>query len=344
MTTRILTLSLALLAGAGSAAAAAPVPQSATKPATLAQATTKPSTPTQATTKPAATTKPTTPAQATPPATTKTPPAPTTTQATPPATTKAPPTTPTTQATPPPKGATPAKATPAKAPVKKKKPARMKFINFDAGAQMNPSKVSTSLTYKLYGEDARFDATYDTGVVPIFGVRAGINLRKRMMVGVGGSLFTSTKGVVVKAQLPHPFFFQKTRSVDGVAPGIDRNEAAIYAEVGWLKPWTKKMDVMFFGGPALFHVTQSIVTRIQADDRYPYDDAAFVGADSLNVSKWVPGVTVGLDLGYLVRKKFRVGGLVRYSYGSAKATPLEGQSFNLPLGGLQTSLGVRFRF
>jgi hypothetical protein len=303
MTTRILTLLLALLTGAaaGAAAAQATTPPAATKPA----------------------------AQATPPTTSKTPPAK--------------PTTPATQATPPPKGAVAAKGTPAKAPAKKK-PSRMKFVNVDAGAQMNPSKVSPSLTYKLYGEDARFSATYDTAVVPIFGIRGGINIRKRMMVGLGGSVFTSTKGVVVKAQLPHPFFFQTTRSVDGVAPGMDRSEVVLYAEVGWIRTVSKKLDVMFFGGPAAFHVTQSLVTRIQADDRYPYDDAAFVGADSVNVSKWAPGVTAGLDLGYLVGKKFRVGGLVRYSYASAKVTPLEGQSLSLPLGGLQTSLGVRIRF
>ncbi len=302
MTTRILTLALALVIGATATPTSAQ--SQTTKPATGATA---PKT------------------QSTPPAKGATPPQ-----------------------TAPPKGqppvkAAPAKGTPAKTPVKKKPP-RMKFVNFDAGSQMNPSKVSPSLTYKLYGEDARFDATYDTGVVPIFGVRGGLNLRKNMMVGLGGSLFTSSKGVVVKARLPHPFFFDKPRPVDGVAPGMNRNEFALYLEVGWLKPVTKKVDVMYFFGPAAFYVTQSIVTRIQADDRYPFDDAAFVGADSVDVSKWVPGVTAGLDIGYVVRKKFRVGGLVRYSYANAKVSPLEGQSFDLPLGGLQTSLGVRVRF
>ena len=146
------------------------------------------------------------------------------------------------------------------------------------------------------------------------------------------------------AQRPVLLHCNDSARAHGVAPGMNRSEAAIYAEVGWIKPVTKKLDVMFFGGPAAFHVSQSIVTRIAADDRYPYDDAKFTGADSVDVAKWVPGVTAGLDFGYVVRKKFRVGALVRYSYASAKVSPLENQSFSLALGGLQTSFGLRFRF
>jgi hypothetical protein len=101
---------------------------------------------------------------------------------------------------------------------------------------------------------------------------------------------------------------------------------------------------MFLVGPAAFHVSQKVVTRVIADDRYPYDSASFTGADSVSVAKWAPGVTAGLDVGYLVRKKFRVGALVRYSYASAKVSPVANQSFTLALGGVQTSVGLRFRF
>ncbi|MDO8836962.1 MAG: outer membrane beta-barrel protein [Vicinamibacterales bacterium] len=218
------------------------------------------------------------------------------------------------------------------------------FVALEGGAQVTPTSAESSVTYKLYGEDAVLSAGYDTTVVPVIGARAGMRVWRRLVVGVGASLFGSNGSVTVTGRLPHPFFFQRPRTLDGTASGIKRDEAVIYGELGWLVPLSPRLDVLLFAGPAFFTATQEAATKLAFTEQYPFDTATFSSVEVVSKKVTATGFTVGADLAYRLGKAWRVGILLRYSYAPADVEPVAGQPFDITLGGLQTTAGLRIRF
>ena len=53
------------------------------------------------------------------------------------------------------------------------------------------------------------------------------------------------------------------------------------------------------------------------------------------------GINFGVDVQYLVANKIAVGGLARYTWGSAD---IDGATDNLSVGGFQIGAGIRYRF
>lgn len=218
------------------------------------------------------------------------------------------------------------------------------FISLEGGAQVTPTSADSTVTYKLYGEDAVLDAGYRTRVVPVFGARLGMRVWRRFVVGAGASLFGSNGTATVNGRLPHPFFFQRPRTVEGNASSIKRDEAVIYGEVGWLAQVSPRIDVLVFAGPAFFNATQEAATKLVFTEQYPFDAATFTGVDVASKKVTATGFTVGADLAYMVGKTLRIGALIRYSYATTDVEPMAGQPFEITLGGLQTTAGIRIRF
>jgi hypothetical protein len=220
----------------------------------------------------------------------------------------------------------------------------MVFISADAGMQVTTSTAESTVTYKLYGEDAVMKAAYEIPPAPVFGARAGVRIWRRLTVGAGVAVLTKDGTADIEATLPHPFFFQRPRQVEGTASGLKRDETAVYAEVGWIFPVTARLDVSAFAGPAFFQATQQTAVKVQYSESYPFDTATFVNVESVSTSVSATGFTVGADLAYRVTSTFGVGGVIRYSKASADIEPVAGQPFTLDLGGLHTTIGIRLRF
>ncbi len=218
------------------------------------------------------------------------------------------------------------------------------FVSLEGGAQVTPTSSDSSVTYKLYGEDAVVSAGYETKAVPVIGARAGTRVWRRLVVGAGASLFTSDGSAAVTGRLPHPFFFQRPRTVEGHASNITRNEAVFYGELGWLAPITRRIDVLLFAGPAFFNATQEAATKLSVSEQYPFDAATFGSVEVASKKVTATGFTAGADVSYRLGKALRVGILLRYSRATTDIEPVAGQPFEITLGGLQTTAGVRIRF
>jgi hypothetical protein len=218
------------------------------------------------------------------------------------------------------------------------------FLSLEAGAQVTPSSADSTVTYKLSGEDAVLDAEYKTRVVPVFGARLGMRVWRSLVVGAGASLFGSSGTATVNARLPHPFFFQRPRTVDGSVSNMKRNEAVFYGEVGWLAQISPRVDVLVFAGPAFFNATQETATKLLFTEQYPFDSATFSSVETASKKVTAAGFTVGADLTYRIGNTVRVGALIRYSYATTDVEPITGQPFEITLGGLQTTAGIRIRF
>lgn len=193
-------------------------------------------------------------------------------------------------------------------------------------------------TFDLYAEQGSFTTDYD--VQARVGVDAGAFVRVWQGLAVGGA-FTTYKDdgdLVIEGSIPHPLLFNQPRSVEGTAPGT-REETAFHLQVAYIVPVNRKLRVVVFGGPSFFTVKQSVVTGINYDEAYPFDEATFSGADVEIEEEDKTGFNVGADVGYFFTKSVGVGGIIRFS--QTKVTFSLGE---LDAGGAMVGGGLRLRF
>jgi hypothetical protein len=86
-------------------------------------------------------------------------------------------------------------------------------------------------------------------------------------------------------------------------------------------------------------VKQSVVTGITYTDSYPYDEAAFSGADVDTEDEKKTGFNVGVDIGYYFTRHLGVGGVIRFSQ-----TSVPFSLGDVDAGGAMVGGGLRLRF
>jgi len=193
-------------------------------------------------------------------------------------------------------------------------------------------------TFDLYAEQGSFTTDYD--VEASVGIDAGAFVRVWQNLAAGVA-FTSHKDdgdLVIEGSVPHPLLFNQPRSIEGTVPGT-REETAVHLQVAFIVPVNKQLRVVVFGGPSFFTVKQSVVTGIDYDEAYPFDEATFSGADVSVEEESKTGFNVGADVGYFFTKNVGVGGIIRFS--QTKVTFSLGE---VDAGGAMVGGGVRFRF
>jgi hypothetical protein len=241
---------------------------------------------------------------------------------------------------------TPAKVPPAatKKPVKPKKPPRI-FVSGDGGGQLTSAGFTSLAGYSLYGENATTVATQPDASGVAVAVRGAVLVwRRRLSVGAGVTGFWSTRSADVTASLPHPFFFNRPRSVEGSVSGLARSEAMVAVECAWLMRVNARTDLQVFAGPAFFKVRADMPTGVAFTEAYPYDAATITGVESERVSGSAAGFTVGGDVTYMFTRTIGLGGHLRFSAASASLTSPGGPTTSVDLGGLQVGGGLRLRF
>ena len=94
---------------------------------------------------------------------------------------------------------------------------------------LNGSYQSTSNDFRDGGvfrdslEDGRFDADYEVASGPTFGVFGGARVWRRLGVAGGVTRFSRSTPAVLEGSVPHPFFFNRPRPVDGSIVGLSRD-------------------------------------------------------------------------------------------------------------------------
>ena len=118
--------------------------------------------------------------------------------------------------------------------------------------------------------------------------------------------------------------------------GAKHSENDVHLNVIWMMPVAHKLDVGIFAGPTIFSVKQETITTATVTEPGPA-----VTAPLTRVSKTTVGFNFGVDVQYMITKRFGVGGIARYSVGS---TSIEGATDKLKVGGFQIGAGGRVRF
>ena len=252
---------------------------------------------------------------------------------------------PTPQKPTPPKPTQPSPARPGTAPRKPAQPMYRVQISVDAAYQTGIDDFGETVSFSRYAENGSFSTDYDVKSGPALNVSVGGNIWRSLGVGFGVTHYSKDTPVAFSASVPHPFFFNRARTVSADITDLDRDELAVHVQARATFTPSPRIQAIVFGGPSFFSVKQDIVSDFDINETYPYDTATFGRAVTTTVDESKIGFHVGADVGYFFTRQVGVGGSVQWAGTTIDAPASDGTgTFEMKVGGLLTGVGVRFRF
>ncbi len=218
------------------------------------------------------------------------------------------------------------------------------YLSFNGGTQATSTTFDDNIGFTEFQEDADVDAGYGVGAGAVFDAGGGVRLASGLGFGVGVSRFEKLDPVAIDARVPHPFFFDRPRSLTGSEPDLTRRETAVHLEVRWFEPMGDKAELAVFGGPTFFNLRQDLVTTIGYDHVYPYNEASFASASASPQSASAVGFNVGVDVGFFFSEVVGVGAIIRYSRASVELPGEGGSRVPVDAGGFHAGGGLRLKF
>ncbi len=201
---------------------------------------------------------------------------------------------------------------------------------------------SQSFSIEKNLEQAPITATLSLERAALFDISVGVtHARSRLGGSVSVSSLSRNFGGAVGAQIPHPFFFNTPRPVNGSVSGLLDTELVLHVAATYQVWRSDRFDLVGFAGPSMFTVRQDLVTGVTYTDTYPYDTATFASAPTARASATSLGFNLGTDLTWKLSRRVGVGAIVRYTHGSVTLSPSAGNNMSVEVGGLQLGGGLR---
>ena len=211
------------------------------------------------------------------------------------------------------------------------------YVSVNVGVQAGSHDLSESGSFPLYDETATFSSTNKVKGGVLFDLGGAYRVwGKNLLAGVTYSHVSSESDGSVTGSIPDPVFFDRPRTVSKTFPGLKHSENAVHLDAIWVMPVANKLDLALFAGPTIFAVKQDMIPSLTVTEPGPT-----VTTTATSASKTTVGFNAGIDVQYMIQKKWGVGLLARYAGGSAS---LPGASEKLTVGGFQIGVGGRLRF
>lgn len=217
------------------------------------------------------------------------------------------------------------------------------FVSANIGSQATSTEFDHVTTVPVNREDGTVTTSYRVESGLMFDVGGGVLVRRQLWLGASVSHFSASGDADAIAQVPHPFFFNQHRAVAGTPSDLERAETAVHVSVMWDLSTLGRWQLKVLGGPSFFKVRQDLVTAVQIQESFPFDTAAYAGADVEDHSEVGVGFHAAADLSTYLTPSIGIGVLVRYSRGEvtfSDASP----SVSATAGGAHIAGGLRVRF
>ena len=218
------------------------------------------------------------------------------------------------------------------------------FIAVNGTYQINSNNYQDSGTFRANAEDGRITTDYRIQGGPAFDIGGGVALWRQLALGVGVSQYSRTTGAALTASIPHPFFFNQARSVDGTVGGLSRKELAVHIQARGMYALNPRLLVMAFGGPSYFQVTQGVATDVTYDEAYPYDSASFHSAVTTTAKRRKLGFNAGGDVSFFFTRQVGAGFTAQFARSTVDLPSVSGGTTQVKAGGIQAGGGLRVRF
>jgi hypothetical protein len=217
------------------------------------------------------------------------------------------------------------------------------FISINGGVQPAASDLADRFEFEANVETATVEVSYPYKSNPIVDGGVGIRLWRGFGAGVAFSSSSGDGSAHVEASIPHPFFFEQPREIEGDVSSLTRSETALHGQLFYLVPMSGRFQVIISAGPSRIEAEQDIVRAVQYDEEFPFDTATFRSATTRSVKASAIGFNAGADVSYMFSRRFGVGGLIRFSRATVDLD-VDGRTVSLDAGGLQAGGGIRIAF
>ena len=217
------------------------------------------------------------------------------------------------------------------------------WFSFSGGVQPTNNSFTDVFDLMLYTEPEHVTVAYPAKTGFLIAASGGYRVWRQLFVGLGVTRYSASGDAQVTAQLPHPFFDNTYRNIEGTAP-MTRGEIGAHALIGWMLRPTRRVRVMVTAGPSYISAKQPIVTEVAFTETYPYDTAQFTGVRPTESLRGAPGFNAGADVFWKFGKNTGVGGLVQFTHARVRVPANAGRSVRFDAGGGQVAAGLRFLF
>jgi len=217
------------------------------------------------------------------------------------------------------------------------------FILVNGGYQVMSHDFEASSTFRANVEDAHLATDYEVKGGLAFDVAGGMALWRRLTVGGGLTRFSRSTPSTLSGDVPHPFFFNRPRTVTGEVTGLKHEELAVHVQARVTAPIGSRLQVAAFGGPSWFQVTQGIVTTFTWNESYPFDSASFASAVTERAKGSKLGFNTGADVAFFFTRQLGAGGGIQYSSATVELEAA-GNVQEAKAGGVNVGGGLRLRF
>lgn len=221
------------------------------------------------------------------------------------------------------------------------------YFGLNFAVESGSTDLNGSKTYTLYDEQARLETTGKGEAGPFLDLSAGARVWRNFSVGIGFQTLSSKSDAAVTGSIPHPLFYDRSRSINETVPSLKRNEHAVHLQFGYTFPINEKLDVMVYGGPTFFRVSQDVISDVTVGERGAPFDSVIAQTTVTRLKENPVGGHIGADVTYKLtsfnKVGLGVGGFLRYAGASTTLRVLE-TDVDSNVGGMQFGVGLRARF
>lgn len=221
------------------------------------------------------------------------------------------------------------------------------YFGLNFAGQSGSTDLDGSLTRQRYDEQERISTTGKGEAGPMFDLSGGVRVWRNVSVGLGFQKMSSKSDATVEGAIPHPLFFNRARNFTQSVPSLERSESAVHLQFGYTWVINPKIDVLVYGGPSFFRLSQDVVSGVDIDERgSPFDSV--IAQPSVRRQKENPvGGHIGADVTYKLytfnKMTLGAGGFLRWAGGSTDLTVLD-TGIKSDVGGMQGGFGLRVRY
>jgi hypothetical protein len=223
------------------------------------------------------------------------------------------------------------------------------YLNISFGVESGSSSLADTQNLTIYEEAAALTSstTWTSGALIDAGF--GVRVWRNMTVGLSYHQEENDTDGAISGSIPSPVFFNRPRQISQEVV-LERKEKAVHLVVGWVLPFSEKLDVMLFGGPSFFRLEQDGVEAFTTSDigesGQPFTQVV-LDVDATTRKKSLTGYNVGADATYIVwsNDDLRVGagGFIRFTKATGDIQLLASEQ-STEVGGVQFGFGARIRF
>lgn len=217
------------------------------------------------------------------------------------------------------------------------------WFSVSGGVQPADNGFSDAFDVPLYTETEKVSIDYPVKGGTLIAASGGYRVWKRLALGFGVTRYNRGEPATVDARLPHPFFDNQFRSIQGTTQAT-RNELGAHVLVGWMMPITDRVRLILTAGPSVLSVRQSLVTAVAFTETFPYDTATFKSATTKDATASATGFNAGADVFWMLSRHLGAGGLIQVTGARVKLPTDGGRTVTIDAGGVQAGGGLRLVF